>query len=216
MTRTKLANRHIPQLYVEMSLEDGLAFVSQGKDVPHYFNGERLSTASGSALFVQERHNLCCCNCNLKASKWQAYTEKNNYPVLNLYGVNEEGKNILFTRDHIIPKSIGGNEDLRNLRVMCSECNNSRKAFMTSEEMQFAVENFDTLFIHTRTLNTIKRTLFGIENNKIQMEDAISNYKNISYLFDELNSKNLLPETHKEYEPILTKIKMYVLLSSST
>lgn len=42
---------------------------------------------------------------------------------LNLYGVNEKGKEILMTKDHIIPKSKGGKDEVNNYQTMCVICN---------------------------------------------------------------------------------------------
>lgn len=41
----------------------------------------------------------------------------------NLYAVNEVGDEVLMTKDHIMPKSLGGRNDLDNLQPMCQICN---------------------------------------------------------------------------------------------
>jgi 5-methylcytosine-specific restriction endonuclease McrA len=46
---------------------------------------------------------------------------------LNLYAIDERGKEVLMTRDHIIPKSKGGSETIHNMQTMCTRCN-ARKA----------------------------------------------------------------------------------------
>lgn len=45
---------------------------------------------------------------------------------LNLYGRDSHGKLILFTKDHIIPKSKGGKDDLSNYQTMCCKCNQKK------------------------------------------------------------------------------------------
>lgn len=40
----------------------------------------------------------------------------------NLYAI-KDGKRVLMTKDHIFPKSLGGTDDLSNLRTMCFPCN---------------------------------------------------------------------------------------------
>ncbi|MCK5016565.1 MAG: HNH endonuclease [Candidatus Peribacteraceae bacterium] len=43
---------------------------------------------------------------------------------LNLYAIDSEGKEVLMTKDHIVPKSKGGIKNyINNLQVMCKHCN---------------------------------------------------------------------------------------------
>lgn len=42
---------------------------------------------------------------------------------LNLYALDEDGNELLMTKDHIFPKSKGGTDDLSNLQPMCARCN---------------------------------------------------------------------------------------------
>jgi 5-methylcytosine-specific restriction endonuclease McrA len=45
----------------------------------------------------------------------------------NLYGLDDHNKEVLLTKDHIVPRSKGGSNRLSNYQTMCSNCN-SRKA----------------------------------------------------------------------------------------
>lgn len=42
---------------------------------------------------------------------------------LNLYGVDKDGNEVLMTKDHIIPASKGGKDDISNYQTMCRRCN---------------------------------------------------------------------------------------------
>lgn len=42
---------------------------------------------------------------------------------LNLYAIDENGEEVLMTKDHIIPKSKGGPNKLSNYQCMCVRCN---------------------------------------------------------------------------------------------
>jgi len=44
-------------------------------------------------------------------------------PHFNLYAIDDDGNEVLMTKDHIIPKSKGGKDFLGNLQPMCSRCN---------------------------------------------------------------------------------------------
>lgn len=71
------------------------------------------------------RDPLICVKCKTPATKFRLEfsdaTAKN--PHFNLYGVNKNGHDLLFTKDHIKPKSKGGRNALSNLQVMCVACN---------------------------------------------------------------------------------------------
>jgi 5-methylcytosine-specific restriction endonuclease McrA len=42
---------------------------------------------------------------------------------LNLYAMREDGVEVLMTQDHILPSSLGGGNQSRNLQTMCHRCN---------------------------------------------------------------------------------------------
>lgn len=42
---------------------------------------------------------------------------------LNLYAIDEDGNEIMMTKDHIIPVSKGGKDILENYQTMCMKCN---------------------------------------------------------------------------------------------
>lgn len=76
-----------------------------------------------------------CVKCGLKAS----YFEKNkmsNEKVyhLNLYGIDEDGNEVLFTKDHILPKSKGGKNYITNYQTMCSKCNKEKSSDMSIQD----------------------------------------------------------------------------------
>lgn len=68
-----------------------------------------------------------CVKCGLKAAffavETQVFDKNAQSPHLNLYGVNEEGEEVLMTHDHRIARSLGGKDDLTNTQLMCSPCN---------------------------------------------------------------------------------------------
>lgn len=45
---------------------------------------------------------------------------------LNLYAIDENGEEVLMTKDHIIPKSKGGANDISNYQTMCERCNKAK------------------------------------------------------------------------------------------
>jgi 5-methylcytosine-specific restriction endonuclease McrA len=70
-----------------------------------------------------------CIKCGLVG--WYFSLEKHGNDTtgkfhFNLYGV-KDGKPVMMTKDHIVPKSKGGSDRLENLQPMCVDCN-SKKA----------------------------------------------------------------------------------------
>ncbi len=100
------------------------------------FDGDSIRMDS-QRYFVFKNSIICSC-CGLMAlyfAKERSSTidKKTNLPVpqgglfhFNLYGINANGEEVLFTKDHIIPKSKGGLNHTSNYQTMCSPCNREK------------------------------------------------------------------------------------------
>ena len=63
--------------------------------------------------------------------------EKNNSDLhwhLNLYAIDEDGDELLMTKDHIVPRSKGGKDTIENLQPMCVRCNVKKADHMNGEK----------------------------------------------------------------------------------
>lgn len=91
------------------------------------FKKERICVECG------REGNIFCVDKMLRDSNLQ-----NNFPYyLNLYCHNpEKGENmILMTKDHILPKSMGGLNIMRNFQCMCEECNVKKQNILREEDI---------------------------------------------------------------------------------
>src|SRR6188474_3203734 len=74
-------------------------------------------------LVLLKKSNVCVC-CGLVGTQWAL--EKTEplaqTPHLNLYGIVGKER-VLMTKDHIVPKSAGGDNTMDNLQTMCYICN---------------------------------------------------------------------------------------------
>lgn len=82
----------------------------------------------------------------------------------NLYGVDENGEEVLMTKDHVLPVAQGGPNHISNYRTMCSRCN-CEKGNMNDNQYQIykAIKNIMTqketeelASIHADVVATIK------------------------------------------------------------
>ena len=54
--------------------------------------------------------------------KQKSHADESHYHM-NLYALKYDGTRVLMTRDHIMPRSKGGSNNLENLQTMCGPCN---------------------------------------------------------------------------------------------
>ena len=70
-----------------------------------------------------------CVKCGLKGEFFaleQVRSDNDNAFSFNLYGYDKDGKEVMLTKDHIIPYSKGGKSSLDNYQTMCSPCNSKK------------------------------------------------------------------------------------------
>lgn len=67
-----------------------------------------------------------CVACGLKGNVMGLTFGGNPVPHFNLYHRTDDGKLILFTKDHILPRSKGGPNRQSNYQTMCTKCNSKK------------------------------------------------------------------------------------------
>lgn len=118
-----------------LSIEEGLAAIKMsivdhaGKrsEIPKVLiNGEMVNTKS-LRLKTFYQHGTRCTKCKLRAS---FFALERNQTVLgyhmNLWGINADGKEVLFTHDHTLARSLGGKDNINNTKTMCYKCNQEK------------------------------------------------------------------------------------------
>ena len=92
------------------------------------FDGDPLKANSPRyTLFFTK--GFKCVKCGIEGkyfAKERDPSSNSNKYHLNLYALDENGKEVLMTKDHIIPKSKGGKNKLENYQTMCCRCNNNK------------------------------------------------------------------------------------------
>lgn len=77
------------------------------------------------------KKSCVCVKCGLEGTyfaKERAISQPHAGYHFNLYGVDAEGVERMFTKDHIVPKSRGGDNRLSNYQTMCAPCNEAKGA----------------------------------------------------------------------------------------
>lgn len=106
-----------------MNLDPSKAKMSTGHRVG--VTSLRMKTFGRAAVLG----NMCCVGCGLEpqffAVETFARSKDQSSPHVNLYGIDGD-REILFTHDHILARSLGGADNLKNSQVMCSPCNSKK------------------------------------------------------------------------------------------
>jgi putative endonuclease len=108
----------------KVPIEDVLPHV--GDDAPRraYF-GQAVGMSS-KRLLCFAVHGVKCVECGLKGKFFAVERHQHQHAKsyhINLYALDGEGKEVLMTKDHVKPKALGGTDNLKNLRTLCTKCN---------------------------------------------------------------------------------------------
>lgn len=122
------------EVHSEHPVGQVLPLIGGGKNTREVVGGVRVKV-SGVRLMCF-KHNQTCVSCNLTANTFavERHTPHQGWH-LNLYHIDADGKRVLFTRDHIIPRAKGGSESLKNQQTMCVNCNGEKGAKLTVEDV---------------------------------------------------------------------------------
>ena len=87
------------------------------------FNGDVIHMNSDRYHTFAEKGLKCVC-CGIEGVHFAKERDcHSNRWHFNLYAIDLEGREVLMTKDHIIPKSKGGENNLNNYQTMCCKCN---------------------------------------------------------------------------------------------
>jgi len=131
--------------YKELTIDEGFCILSKERK-KQLVDGQLISSPSGVTLWKHYKETcklLKCWQCGVIADRFIVKHHPKDMqkpPVLELYAHTGHSLTMM-TRDHIIPKSLGGVNDIENLRPGCERCNNKRKNTMNEEDTEFMNNN---------------------------------------------------------------------------
>lgn len=100
----------------------------------YIINGVSYIVKMNSDRYVLFMQNRKCVACGLEGTKMILDINPGDQsPHFNLY-TEENGRLVLMTKDHIIPKSKNGKDEIDNYQCMCSICNNLKGNYNITHE----------------------------------------------------------------------------------
>lgn len=117
----------------QFNIGDVLPFVTQDKRCAkkiYTVNEIQFTVKMNSDRYKIFNNSLKCAACNLTGSLFLLERVHNHEPSVahfNLYAV-ENDYLILMTKDHIVPRSKGGKDNINNYQTMCEICNSIKMA----------------------------------------------------------------------------------------
>jgi hypothetical protein len=173
--------------HAQVDLDEGYEILERPSRHDRLVRGKRADRPSGWALFHHMKGQpIRCWHCGVEADRWvseKGRRDKIGNPILNLYAGH-----VLMTRDHILPKSLGGSDAVGNLRPGCSPCNEARGNEVTPEVIQFALEHPELvdegrIKLGLERLQASLRPLEeGIRRNQAEIDRLSQPFKLMGYL----------------------------------
>ncbi len=80
----------------------------------------------GSLRYQTFQKSLTCKRCGVEGKFFALEKHRNGQSDrfhFNLYAIDDNGDELLMTKDHIVPRSKGGPNHVTNMQTMCTVCN---------------------------------------------------------------------------------------------
>jgi 5-methylcytosine-specific restriction endonuclease McrA len=162
-----------------MTLEEGLAYLRSPSQQRKIMNNwvENKAKRAATRLHMFASGQTTCVACGLKGEVFHIERHENDKVMpfsINLYGIRD-GKEVMMTWDHILPKSLGGSNHLDNAQCMCFTCNSSKKNVLTLRELvDIASGSFERFQSHPHLAGTIFNTIKAAKDKKLNSSRAKS------------------------------------------
>ena len=117
-----------------------------------------------------------CVKCGLPAAYFALEQSKGQKGVksfhFNLYGIDAGGKEVMFTKDHIVARSIGGEDHPNNYQTMCLTCNGKKTNLKNVSIKVESVgdETYTIFYANKQKVHQVKGLIFTIKDVKEILE----------------------------------------------
>jgi len=122
----------------EYGFDEVFPYITETETKREYLvSGDSYLVRMNSDRYFVFKSNPNCVSCGLEGTKFMLDINPGDQsPHFNLYG-EENGRLVLMTKDHILAKSQGGQDELNNYQTHCSICNNLKGHYNLSNEQVF-------------------------------------------------------------------------------
>lgn len=155
------------------------------KKIKKDYDGDMIKM--GSDRYYTFKKSLCCAFCGIEGVIFhkERHLNKKGIPCsesfhFNLYAIDDNGNEILMTKDHIRAKARGGKDELSNYQSACSLCN-EKKSATDNDKFKEQLRNKDVQLVLDENFTFINDELDSLlsehviivnrtetENNKIE------------------------------------------------
>ena len=123
LTKSTLERKSVHSIEEVKEAVKNVLFEKFKKDAKVELDGDIIKGNSQRyQLFFTKGTKCVCCGIEGKYFAKERSIRQAAYH-LNLYAIDDNGQEVLITKDHIIPKSKGGKDELENYQTMCVICN---------------------------------------------------------------------------------------------
>jgi 5-methylcytosine-specific restriction endonuclease McrA len=122
--------------YGQYTIAEVLPHIGNRRHEFQWKNGHISVRMGTQRMLLFKRQQECQC-CGLKGQYFALEFSGCFQPHFNMYGVNDQGHEVLLTVDHINPRSKGGKSTPENVQLLCTHCNAAKSnSLMSLEELK--------------------------------------------------------------------------------
>lgn len=174
-------------------------------------NFEVYKNSQRYLLFKQS--GCTCVSCGMTADKCVLISESSNDNRGHFEFVGDkDGKPVIMTKDHIIPRAMGGKDILENYQPMCQTCNVAKKHSYDPQELKDAILNgtADAISNYTVKVNIPDARYMILFRSWVELTK-------INYIYDDSEHEfKFLPETRSQLSFIQTHVSEFTELLLAT
>lgn len=124
-------------------------------------------------LVTFAKHGITCVECGIEGKFFAVEKFKvDEVYHINLWGINAEGEETLLTHDHIIARTLGGADNIKNTQTMCTVCNFAKGTLEQKEKQKRQEEKNQRDLERKLRRKAKKKELKALKGNK---EETTSN-----------------------------------------